>query len=121
MKKVLFIDRDGTLIRETPDEQIDSFEKLLFYPDVLFYMSKIVKELDFELVMITNQDGLGTECDATAGEPSDEICDALDNDCDGEVDEELNIHASRLRSIKNIQVDLGKLELVPSREYTYLK
>ncbi|MCK5678457.1 MAG: histidinol-phosphatase, partial [Flavobacteriaceae bacterium] len=61
MKKVLFIDRDGTLIRETPDEQIDSFEKLLFYPDVLFYMSKIVKELDFELVMITNQDGLGTD------------------------------------------------------------
>ena len=61
MKKVLFIDRDGTLIRETPDEQIDSFEKLLFYPEALFYMSKIAKELDFELVMITNQDGLGTD------------------------------------------------------------
>jgi imidazoleglycerol-phosphate dehydratase/histidinol-phosphatase len=60
MKKVLFIDRDGTLIREPEDEQIDSFEKLEFYPKALFYMSKIAAELDFELVMITNQDGLGT-------------------------------------------------------------
>lgn len=61
MKKVLFIDRDGTMIRETPDEQIDSFEKLTFYPEALFYLSKIARELDFELVMITNQDGLGTD------------------------------------------------------------
>ena len=61
MKKVLFIDRDGTLIREPEDEQIDSFDKLEFYPKALFYMSKIANELDFELVMITNQDGLGTE------------------------------------------------------------
>lgn len=61
MKKVLFIDRDGTLIKETEDEQIDSIEKLVFYPKALFYMSKIAKELSFELVMITNQDGLGTE------------------------------------------------------------
>jgi imidazoleglycerol-phosphate dehydratase/histidinol-phosphatase len=60
MKKVLFIDRDGTIIRETPDEQIDSFEKLTFYPEALFYLAKIARELDFELVMITNQDGLGT-------------------------------------------------------------
>ncbi len=60
MKRVLFIDRDGTIIKETPDEQIDSFEKLTFYPNALFYLSKIAAELDFELVMITNQDGLGT-------------------------------------------------------------
>jgi len=61
MKKVLFIDRDGTLIREPADEQIDAFEKLEFYPEVFMYISKIALELDYELVMITNQDGLGTE------------------------------------------------------------
>ncbi|APD07313.1 imidazoleglycerol-phosphate dehydratase [Flavobacteriaceae bacterium UJ101] len=61
MKKVLFIDRDGTLIKETVDEQIDSFEKLTFYPKALSFMRKIAQELDYELVMITNQDGLGTE------------------------------------------------------------
>jgi len=61
MKKVLFIDRDGTLIKEPADEQIDSFEKLEFYPKAIYYMAKIAKELDFELVMVTNQDGLGTE------------------------------------------------------------
>ena len=60
-QKVLFIDRDGTLIKEPADEQIDSFEKLEFYPKVFQYLSKIAKELDFEIVMITNQDGLGTE------------------------------------------------------------
>jgi len=61
MKRVLFIDRDGTLINEVSDEQIDSFEKLSFYPKVFQYLSRIAKELDYELVMITNQDGLGTE------------------------------------------------------------
>lgn len=60
-KRVLFIDRDGTLIKEPADEQIDAFDKLIFYPKVFQYMSKICKELDFEIVMITNQDGLGTE------------------------------------------------------------
>ncbi|WP_111307110.1 bifunctional histidinol-phosphatase/imidazoleglycerol-phosphate dehydratase HisB [Confluentibacter sediminis] len=60
MKKVLFIDRDGTIIKETSDEQIDAFEKLEFYPKVFQYLSKIAKELDYEIVMITNQDGLGT-------------------------------------------------------------
>ncbi|WP_047551483.1 bifunctional histidinol-phosphatase/imidazoleglycerol-phosphate dehydratase HisB [Psychroserpens sp. Hel_I_66] len=60
MKRVLFIDRDGTIIKEPADEQIDSFEKLDFYPKVFQYLSKIAKELDFEIVMITNQDGLGT-------------------------------------------------------------
>ncbi len=60
MKKVLFIDRDGTLIKEPADEQTDSFEKLEFYPKVFQGLSKIAKELDFELVLVTNQDGLGT-------------------------------------------------------------
>lgn len=61
MQKVLFIDRDGTLIKEPADEQIDSFEKLGFYPKVFQYLSKIAKELDYEIVMVTNQDGLGTD------------------------------------------------------------
>ena len=61
MKKVLFIDRDGTLIKEPHDEQVDSFEKLVFYPKALFYLSKIASELDYDFVMVTNQDGLGTD------------------------------------------------------------
>lgn len=61
MKKILFIDRDGTLINEAPPTyQLDSFSKLEFYPDMFFYMRKIAQELDYELVMVTNQDGLGT-------------------------------------------------------------
>jgi imidazoleglycerol-phosphate dehydratase / histidinol-phosphatase len=60
MKKVLFIDRDGTLIFEPEDFQIDSFEKLKFLPFVFSNLGKIANELDFELVMVTNQDGLGT-------------------------------------------------------------
>ncbi len=60
-KRVLFIDRDGTLIKEPADEQVDSFDKLIFYPKVFTYLRKIAKELDFILIMVTNQDGLGTE------------------------------------------------------------
>ncbi|MGL4599697.1 MAG: bifunctional histidinol-phosphatase/imidazoleglycerol-phosphate dehydratase HisB, partial [Bacteroidia bacterium] len=61
MKKVLFIDRDGTLIIEPSiDFQVDSLEKLEFYPQVFQYLSRIATELDYELVMVTNQDGLGT-------------------------------------------------------------
>ena len=60
-KKVLFIDRDGTIIKETADEQIDAFEKMIFYPKAFTYLGKIANELDYELVMITNQDGLGTD------------------------------------------------------------
>ena len=60
MKRVLFIDRDGTLITEPEDEQIDSFAKLQFYPGALQYLPRIAKELDFELVLVSNQDGLGT-------------------------------------------------------------
>ncbi|MGI9551647.1 MAG: bifunctional histidinol-phosphatase/imidazoleglycerol-phosphate dehydratase HisB [Aurantibacter sp.] len=60
-RKVLFIDRDGTLIKETGDEQIDAFEKVVFYPKAFTFLGKIAKELDYELVMVTNQDGLGTD------------------------------------------------------------
>jgi imidazoleglycerol-phosphate dehydratase/histidinol-phosphatase len=60
MKKVLVIDRDGTIIEEPADEQIDTFEKLTFLPGAITCLSKIAKETDFEFVMITNQDGLGT-------------------------------------------------------------
>jgi imidazoleglycerol-phosphate dehydratase/histidinol-phosphatase len=59
-KKVLFVDRDGTMISECADEQIDSFYKLQFYPGALTYLPRIAKEMDYELVMVTNQDGLGT-------------------------------------------------------------
>ena len=62
MKKALFIDRDGTLILESPvDFQVDSLEKLEFYPGVFRNLFNIRKNLDYELVMVTNQDGLGTE------------------------------------------------------------
>ena len=60
MKKVLFIDRDGTIVIEPEDEQVDSFGKLTFLPGVITSLSKIARETDFELVMVTNQDGLGT-------------------------------------------------------------
>jgi len=60
-KKILFIDRDGTIIMEPPvTNQLDAFSKLEFYPHVFEYLIKIVKELDYDLVMVTNQDGLGT-------------------------------------------------------------
>lgn len=61
MKKLLFIDRDGTLIKEPEDEQIDSFEKLTFVEGVFRNLAFIRKNLDFEFVMVSNQDGLGTE------------------------------------------------------------
>ena len=60
MKKVLFIDRDGTLALEPNDYQLDAFDKLIFYPQVFTYLGKIAKELSYTLVMVTNQDGLGT-------------------------------------------------------------
>ncbi|MEL6867366.1 MAG: histidinol-phosphatase, partial [Bacteroidota bacterium] len=61
-QKVLFLDRDGTLVIEPPEDyQLDSLEKLEFYPGVFQYLSRIVQELDYQLVMVTNQDGLGTD------------------------------------------------------------
>lgn len=67
MKRILFIDRDGTLINEAPPTyQLDSFDKLTFYPHMFEYMGRIAREFDYELVMVTNQDGLGT-----AGFPED--------------------------------------------------
>ena len=62
MKKALFIDRDGTLVLEPPvDYQLDSLEKLEFVPRVFRNLYFIAKNLDYELVMVTNQDGLGTD------------------------------------------------------------
>ncbi|CAN5355943.1 bifunctional histidinol-phosphatase/imidazoleglycerol-phosphate dehydratase HisB [soil metagenome] len=60
MRKILFIDRDGTLIHEPEDYQIDNLDKLEFYPEVFYYLSKIGRELDYDFIMVTNQDGLGT-------------------------------------------------------------
>jgi imidazoleglycerol-phosphate dehydratase/histidinol-phosphatase len=60
-KRVLFIDRDGTLVLEPENYQLDSLTKLEFYPKAFQFLSKIAKELDFEFAMVTNQDGLGTE------------------------------------------------------------
>jgi imidazoleglycerol-phosphate dehydratase/histidinol-phosphatase len=61
MKKLLFIDRDGTLTLEPSDFQLDTYNKLVFYPGVFQYLGNIVRHLDYELIMVTNQDGLGTE------------------------------------------------------------
>jgi imidazoleglycerol-phosphate dehydratase/histidinol-phosphatase len=62
MKKILFVDRDGTIVKEAkpPDYVLDTFEELEFYPEVFRYLGKIMKKFDYELVMVTNQDGLGT-------------------------------------------------------------
>lgn len=82
MKKVLFIDRDGTLIVEPADEQIDSLEKLEFIPGVFTWLGRIAREADFELVMVTNQDGLGTSSfpEETFWPAQNKIIKALENE-----------------------------------------
>ena len=83
MKKVLFIDRDGTLIVEPPlDYQLDSLEKLEFYPKVFQSLAKIVTELDYALVMVSNQDGLGTDSfpEATFLPPHRKMLKAFENE-----------------------------------------
>ncbi|MCT4588649.1 MAG: bifunctional histidinol-phosphatase/imidazoleglycerol-phosphate dehydratase HisB [Carboxylicivirga sp.] len=83
MKKLLFIDRDGTLILEPPvDYQVDSLEKLEFYPGVFQNLSKVVDLLDYELVMVTNQDGLGTESfpEDTFWPAQNKVLKALENE-----------------------------------------
>lgn len=83
MKKVLFIDRDGTLVIEPPvDYQLDSLEKLTFYPGVFSNLSKIVTELDYEIVMVTNQDGLGTSSfpEGTFWPAQNKIIEAFQNE-----------------------------------------
>ncbi|WP_052599379.1 bifunctional histidinol-phosphatase/imidazoleglycerol-phosphate dehydratase HisB [Aureispira sp. CCB-QB1] len=82
-KKVLFIDRDGTIVIEPPiDYQLDSLEKLEYYPKVFQYLSKIAVELDYELVMVTNQDGLGTDSfpEATFWPAQNKIIQAFKNE-----------------------------------------
>lgn len=82
-KKVLFIDRDGTIVIEPPiDYQLDSLEKLEYYPKVFQYLSKIAVELDYELVMVTNQDGLGTDSfpEATFWPAQNKIIQAFENE-----------------------------------------
>lgn len=83
MKKILFIDRDGTLIVEPPEDfQVDSLEKLEFLPGVFQNLSKIARELDYELVMVTNQDGLGTDSfpEETFWKPHNKMMKALENE-----------------------------------------
>jgi len=83
MKKVLFIDRDGTLVIEPPvDLQLDSLDKLEFYPGVFQWLSRIVRELDYEIVMVTNQDGLGTSSfpEETFWPPQNKILEAFTNE-----------------------------------------
>jgi imidazoleglycerol-phosphate dehydratase / histidinol-phosphatase len=60
MKKVLFIDRDGTLVREPKHYEVKAFDQLEFYPYMFQYMGRIAAEFDYELVMVSNQDGLGS-------------------------------------------------------------
>lgn len=83
MKKVLFIDRDGTIIVEPPvNFQVDTLEKLTFFPYVFRYLGQIVRELDYELVIVTNQDGLGTPSypTETFWKPQNKMIEAFENE-----------------------------------------
>lgn len=84
MKKVLFIDRDGTIVNEAkaPDYILDTLEELEFYPEVFRYLGKIARKMNFELVMVTNQDGLGTKVlpEATFWTIHNKILNAFENE-----------------------------------------
>lgn len=82
-KKVLFLDRDGTMVIEPPvDYQLDSLEKLEYYPKVFQYLAKIAEELDYELVLVSNQDGLGTSAfpEETFWPAQNKIIQAFENE-----------------------------------------
>ncbi len=78
-QRILFIDRDGTLNLEPADYQVDRLDKVVFYPGVFRYLGRIARELDFRFVMVTNQDGLGTETfpEADFQPPQDHIVRTL--------------------------------------------
>lgn len=59
MQRFLFLDRDGTLVLEPLDYRVDSLEKIVFYPQIFYWLGRIVREMDYTLIMVTNQDGLG--------------------------------------------------------------
>lgn len=82
MQKILFLDRDGTLILEPEGYQVDTLEKIAFYPRVFQYLARIVEELDYQLVMITNQDGLGTDSfpESTFWPAHNKIMEAFSNE-----------------------------------------
>lgn len=82
MKKLLILDRDGTLTVEPDDYQVDALDKLTFYPRVFQYLSRIVQETDYELLMITNQDGLGTDSfpEETFWPAHNKIIEAFENE-----------------------------------------
>jgi len=83
MKRVLFIDRDGTIIVEPPDEQIDSLEKLEFVPGAIVNLHRIASELNFKLVLVSNQDGLGTDAfpEETFWPAQNKMLKTLENEC----------------------------------------
>jgi imidazoleglycerol-phosphate dehydratase/histidinol-phosphatase len=80
MKKSAFIDRDGTMVLEPEGYQLDSLDKLEFYPKAFQYLAKIAKELEYELVMVTNQDGLGTDSFPEYFGPQNFILRAFENE-----------------------------------------
>lgn len=82
MKKILFLDRDGTLVHEPADFQVDALDKVEYLPGVFRYLSKIAEEMDYDLVMVTNQDGLGTSSlpEADFWPPHNAILKAFENE-----------------------------------------
>ncbi len=118
MKKVLFIDRDGTLIFEPEDFQIDAFEKLKFLPGMIRFLGKIARETDFELVMVSNQDGLGTASfpEETFHPVQDFILQTLENE--GIVFSEVFVDRSFARdNLPTRKPNTGLLEKYFSDEY----